>query len=77
MNTVIDWWTPAQVATEVKCHVTTVWLALESGELHGHQRMRGGRWKVHPDAVDAWIRGMDGVAACGCARLRPVGRRAA
>jgi hypothetical protein len=70
-----DWLTPEQVAVKRggKTHVVTVWKALESGELHGHQRKRRGRWQVHPEAVDAWVRGMDGETACGCKRrLRSV-----
>ncbi len=63
-----DWLTPAQVAEKRggKTHVVTVWKALESGELHGHQPKRGGHWSIAAAAVDAWITGMDGVAACGC-----------
>jgi hypothetical protein len=67
-----DWIGPAHVADTLEMHISTVWKALESGELHGHQRKRRGRWQIHPDAVDAWIRGLDGVAACGCQRLRRV-----
>ena len=65
-----EWQTPQKVSESAGRHITTVWLALESGELHGHQRARRGRWSIHPDAVDAWIRGLDGAAACGCARVR-------
>lgn len=71
-----DWLTPAQVAGAAGRHLVTVHLALERGELHGHQRVRRGRWQVHPDAVDAWIKGMDGPAACGCTRLRLAKRSA-
>jgi len=74
-----DWLTPAQVAARMreggsKTHVVTVRKALESGELHGHQRVHRGRWAVPAAAVDAWIKGMDGAAACGC---RPKLRRIA
>lgn len=74
-----EWLTPAQVAASVPArqgktmHVVTVRKALESGELHGHQRMRRGHWTVSAEAVDAWIKGLDGVAACGCRqRLRRI-----
>lgn len=63
-----DWLTPAQVAERRggRTHVVTVRKALESGELHGHQRKRGGRWLVAASAVDAWVQGLDGAAVCGC-----------
>ena len=79
MSTEVEWLTPAEVAKKRggKTHVVTVRRALESGELHGHQRKRRGHWSVNALAVDAWITGLDGTAACGCARLRSVGRRAA
>lgn len=66
------WLTPVEVADEIGLHPDTVRRHLESGELHGHQRMHRGRWQVNPESVEAWRRGMDGVAACGCARLKPV-----
>lgn len=61
-----EWLTPAQVNALTGRHVDTVRRALECGELHGHQRTRKGRWQVHPDAVEAWVRGTDGELACGC-----------
>jgi hypothetical protein len=66
---VIDWLTVEQVAGKTGKHPVTLRRALECGELHGHQRKRRGRWQVHPEAVNAWIRGMDGPAACGCKRV--------
>jgi hypothetical protein len=71
-----DWLTAAEVKLIANRHIDTVRRALESGELHGHQRTRKGRWQIHPNAVDAWIRGMDGPTACGCVRLRAVRRSA-
>jgi len=72
-----DWLTSQQVADKLSpTHVVTVRRWLESGELHGHQRKHRGPWKVHPDAVDALVKGLDGVAACGCARLRSMKRAA-
>lgn len=69
------WLTPAQVALKSGRHKSTVYEALESGELHGHQRKRGGRWQVHVAAVDAWIRGTDQHVACGCPPAIPIRRR--
>lgn len=73
-----DWLTVADVAQVTGWHPDTVRRRLESGEMHGHQRSRRGRWQIHSDAVDACIRGLDGPTACGCARLQSVtrGRRA-
>lgn len=75
-----EWLTTKQVAAKRKCHVVTVLKALESGVLHGHQTVRGGRWLVHPAAVDAWVQKKDGVEACGCAvtqQSKPSKRKAA
>ena len=37
---------------------TTILRALEAGELVGSQpRGRGARWRIHRDALDAWLRG--------------------
>ena len=75
----MNWETTDQVATRIQRHPVTVRLAAESGQLHGHQPKRRGRWKFAPDAVDAFIQGLDDraqIEACGCARLR-VARRTA
>jgi excisionase family DNA binding protein len=70
------WLTPAQVAEITGRHVVTVRVALERGDLHGHQTCRGGRWRIHPESVEAWQRGMDTTAPCGCRQLRAVRRSA-
>lgn len=31
--------------------------ALATGDLKGHQRVVGGRWSIHRDDLDAWMRG--------------------
>lgn len=31
--------------------------ALNDGSLRGYQRAPGGKWRVHRDDVDAWLRG--------------------
>lgn len=71
-----EWLTASQVAAMSGRHVVTVWRALECGELHGHQRRRKGKWQVAASAVDAWIQGANGVAACGCKQLRLVRKSA-
>jgi hypothetical protein len=47
-------------------HVVTIRRALDSGELHGHQRVRRGTWSISPLAIRAWILGIDQKSACGC-----------
>jgi excisionase family DNA binding protein len=76
MTEPVQWITPREAAQQARLSAYTIYVALESGELHGHQRTRGGRWQINPAAVDAWIRGMDGPTACGCARLRAVKKTA-
>ena len=65
-----DWETTSQLAARVQRHVVTVRRAAESGELHGHQTGRGGRWSFKPEAGDAWVEGRDSESACGCRALR-------
>lgn len=72
-----EWLTAAQAAQRANRSAGTIRLAAESGDLHGHQPMRKGRWSFAPGAVDAWVRGDDGAVACGCQRLRLAGRRTA
>ncbi|WP_103348974.1 helix-turn-helix domain-containing protein [Amycolatopsis sp. CA-128772] len=75
------WLTADQAAVRAGRHVVRVRGALAAGELHGHQRTKKGRWRVHVDAVDAWVRGdertaaRDSERACGCNR-RPARRSA-
>lgn len=77
MNEPVEWINPPEAARRAgKRSVYTIYRALESGELHGHQRTRHGRWQIHPAAVDAWVRGIDQITACGCARLRIVKKTA-
>lgn len=43
--------------------------ALQGGSLHGHQATKGGHWRAHVAAVDAWVRGASAAAQaklCGC-----------
>ena len=67
--------TPAETATYCGRSLTTVHRALAAGELHGAQRVKGGKWSIRPECADAWIDG----DSCDChnaAVIRfPTGRR--
>lgn len=47
----------SQAAERVGCHRDTALKALEAGELHGTQRKKNGRWRIHVDCLDAWALG--------------------
>lgn len=53
------WLTAPEAATYSRRHINTINLALRSGELKGQQPSgkRLGRWLIHRDDIDAWIRG--------------------
>jgi excisionase family DNA binding protein len=68
--------TPQQVSTKTRVHVSDVRRALENGELHGHQKVKGGHWRIDPDCVDPWVIGLESIASCCCRRLRVAARRA-
>lgn len=51
------WHNTATASAEVGSHPSTVRKALESGELHGAQRMKKGRWRIHRDCLTAWALG--------------------
>ena len=51
------WLTVQEAAWLARCSCNTVRHALESGELRGYQRRKGGRWHIHREDVDAWMRG--------------------
>lgn len=59
-----EWLTTAEVAQRTKCHPVTVRRALESGDLHGHQHMRRGHWRVAAESADAWSKGQDSRTPC-------------
>jgi len=46
--------TVAEVAEATRRHPVTVRKALEAGDLHGTQRVKGGRWLVRRECADAW-----------------------
>lgn len=51
------WLNTTQAAEIADRHVDTVLVALQTGELDGGQRKKGGRWRIHRDCLDAWLRG--------------------
>lgn len=72
---VTPWLTPAEIARMSRRCNDTVWDALRVGALHGHRRHPRGRWRVHADAVSAWIEADDpDVAAIASARACPCGK---
>lgn len=60
------WLSLRDAASHVGHHRSMLFRALKVGELHGHQRYPGASWRVHIDAIEAWIRGDETAAACGC-----------
>lgn len=55
-------------------HAVTIRTALEHGQLHGHQRRFRGRWRIHINAINAWLSGENSATACGCSQLAPRSR---
>jgi excisionase family DNA binding protein len=51
------WLTLAEVCEYGRIGRKEVLAALKSDELIGHQTKEGGRWRVHRDDVDSWLRG--------------------
>lgn len=49
--------TTEQAAEYSGRHVVTIRKALESGELHGGQRKKHGRWSLRVECLDAWCDG--------------------
>lgn len=54
----IQRFTVEQAAEVAQRHPKTVLKALAAGELHGSQRVKGGRWQVRVDCLDSWLDGM-------------------
>ena len=50
--------TPAEAGVHARRHPDTVRRALAAGDLHGVQRVPGGRWLLDPGCVDAWAAGV-------------------
>lgn len=50
------WLTVPEVAAYARSSKTEVLGALNDQSLRGYQNVKGGRWRVHRDDVDAWLR---------------------
>lgn len=50
--------TVAEASEVGRKHPVTVRRALEAQELHGTQRVKGGRWVIRADCLDAWLDGV-------------------
>lgn len=73
-----EWLTSDEAAARARRNVGTIRRAVVAGRIHGHQTCPGGPWRFRPAAVDAYVTGADGEAACGCTRLQLVrGRKRA
>lgn len=57
MMTTRIWHSTSTAGEEVGSHPSTVLKALEAGELHGSQRKKKGRWRIHRDCLTAWALG--------------------
>lgn len=51
------WLTPTEACGRARCSERTILEALRSQELRGYQSGRGGRWRIHVEDLDAWVRG--------------------
>jgi hypothetical protein len=51
------WFSTALAGEHAGCHPETVLKALEAGKLHGYQRKKKGRWRIHIACLDAWCAG--------------------
>ncbi len=51
------WLTLPQAAERAQRGVRTLTRALADESLTGYQPVKGGRWRIHVDDLDAWVRG--------------------
>lgn len=49
------WFNTAEAAAYTGLHPDTIRHALQTGELHGGQRRRKGRWSIRRECLDAWL----------------------
>lgn len=66
--------TVTEAAAAARRHRVTVLRALETGQLHGTQRVKGGRWLIRETCLDAWL---DGVPCEHRTNVRPIRGRTA
>jgi len=60
--------TTGQAAEYAGLATVTVLKALEAGLLHGGQRLKGGRWSIRRECLDAWLDG------CPCPHANDLAR---
>lgn len=63
-----------EAALSARRHPVTMYKALESGRLHGSQQVKGGRWLIREDCLEAWL---DGDTCEHRTNVRTLNRRAA
>lgn len=51
------WLTAPEAAARGRAGLSEVLRALAAEELRGYQRTKGGKWRIHVDDLDAWVRG--------------------
>ena len=51
------WLTVREATARARIGQRELLAALADGSLRGHQNKPGGRWRIHRDDVDAWLRG--------------------
>lgn len=66
-----DLLTAPEAAAESRRHPVTARRALEAGELHDFQRVKGGRWSIRRACLDAWIERRP----CAHSNVIPLGKR--
>lgn len=57
MTSNTPWLTPVEAAQRARRHKSAILEALRSQELRGYQAVKRGRWLIHIDDLDAWVRG--------------------
>jgi hypothetical protein len=51
------WLTVTEANTPARIAASDLHRALAAEEFRGYQRVKGGKWRIHVDDLDAWIRG--------------------
>lgn len=51
------WLTVPEAAERARTGQSELHRALAADELRGYQRKPGGKWRIHLDDLDAWVRG--------------------
>ena len=57
MSIETPWLTLTEASNYARCSPAHLRMALKAGSLHGSQAGNRGRWIVHRDALDAWLKG--------------------